>query len=339
MKKMPVSPQIKLVVLRWSFPNLINLRVTLNNAWCQLNELIVENLNNLLNFIGYFNRCSNNIMRVFLSMLWVFAILWAPTSWAQQPPKQELPTGMLTDIKLSVVGRSYPIGAMALGQFGVAKRIWEVSSSLQGPTAWQYGYVRAALNVGTSGVVNRIGPEFQFFPISVFGISVGYDVGTRWFKPKWVDCNTYTCWGRIDRPYLRAQAFAAVQNIVFSMNARLDRTKTFSNQSQFFDEMAVLTGKASGEKVLTLNPALLYRIHQEWGLGYTSILTQALESHHLAHMYGLITQVQLKPETSLVVGLGQNRSPLVPTAWNIFMMYQYTLKAGEPITDLALRAR
>src|SRR5690606_39253684 len=101
------------------------------------------------------------------------------------------------DIRLGLNARTYPIGAQITGALGVAYPLWGATST------WKYGYVRAGLNIGTSVVVNRIGGEIQFFPVSIAGITAGYDTGVRNFIPRWLDCNTFECTGRVDRKYLR----------------------------------------------------------------------------------------------------------------------------------------
>lgn len=266
---------------------------------------------------------------------WGFLFGFCSFLWSSGAVRAE--SGWDLDSRLAVVGRTYPAGAMLVGNLGVGKRIWGTQEK-EGPKAWQYGYIRGVLNGATSFVVNRIGPEIQFFPISIFGLSVGHDWGVRWFRPKWASCNEIECWGRIDRTYVRLQTMAAVKNVVISFNSRLERSRTFGVKSFLFDEMTVMSGLASGERILTLNPAILYRIKPKIAVGYTSILARAIDSGNSSHLFGPIVQIQKNLHSSWVVGLGQNRSNLVHPAFSGFFMYHYTFNPGEPIVDLPLKS-
>ena len=93
----------------------------------------------------------------------------------------------LWDLKVGLNARTYPIGAQAVATGGWNAKLWGDSNT------WKYGYMRAALNVATSAVVNRVGGEFQFYPISILGISGGYDWGTRNITMKFLDCGMFEC--------------------------------------------------------------------------------------------------------------------------------------------------
>ena len=246
----------------------------------------------------------------------------------------------IRDQKLAAMGRSYPIGAQAAYTLGYSTRIWGVGESeieRSGKDSWKYGYVRAAFNGTSSVVINRAGLEFQFFPISIFGISAGYDVGLRWFSPPWADCVAFDCRGRVDRPYVRAQFVAAVSKVAFSMQARLDRLRSFGGNPFFFDEMTLITGNRRGETILTLNPTLLFQLDDRWRVGGISLYTKSDQTQEYSHLYGPIAHVTFTPRQQLVAGFGSIGSSRVQPALGVFGFWSWTIEPSQAITDLKLR--
>ena len=235
------------------------------------------------------------------------------------------------DQRLSLVGRSHPVGVQALYTLGADYLAWGDSNS------WKYGYFRAALNGGTSAVVNRVGVEFQFFPISILGFSAGYDWGERWFKPHFVDCNTYDCTGRVDRAYLKVQLMAAYRKFIFVGHLRYEELKHLGGGPVFFDELTLLPCQSAQERVVIYNPALLYTLNDKYKVGITSILAQGITSNTLSNLWGPIVQYAFNPRTQMVLGLGQNHSTLVESGFSAFFMATYTIEPSLGIADLLLR--
>ena len=223
------------------------------------------------------------------------------------------------------------MGVQAQGSLGEDLGIWK------GTRPWEYGYLRGVFNLASSAVVNRVGLELQFYPISIFGVSVGYDWGLRNFTPQYLDCVKYECRGRLDRFYGKWNALAAYQGVILSLNARLEHLHAFETPKPFFDEMSLLVGRSSGEAVFTLNPALLYRVNDLWKVGVTSLYSHAIDTGDYTHLYGPIFNYSWKPEYQLLAGAGLNRSPVIHSGITLFMSFQYTLSPSLSIADLPLR--
>jgi hypothetical protein len=236
------------------------------------------------------------------------------------------------DEKLGLNGRTYPIGVQAIGSIGVNEALWGDTKS------WQYGYLRGAFNASTSAVINRGGFELQFFPISILGFSAGYDWGYRSYTPKYLDCNLHECSGRVDRAYLKANFVAGYDRYIVVANARYDHLHAFDTaKPTFFDEMTLLVGRSSGERVMTWNPVLLYTIDPQWKVGVTTIYSHAIDTGDYSNLYGPIANYAWNPKINLLGGLGLNRSPVVESGWAAFFVFQYTLDPSLSIADLQAR--
>ncbi len=260
-----------------------------------------------------------------------FSLVWAekiePVTLVKSDQNQ-----VLKDARLGLNFRTYPIGAQIAGSFGLSKTFWGNAQT------WKYGYARIASNLATSAVINRAGVEAQIYPISILGVSAGYDWALRSFKPPFVSCGDLACLGRVDRAYLRGNLILAYKGLIFQGWVRYEELRPFGMNRPFFDEMTLISGQPSGEKVLTYNPALLYTLRDDLRVGAVSIFVRGLDRGNFSHLYGAALQKQWSPTFSAVFGLGFNKSSLIHHGISGFGMITYTLFPSYAVTDLALRS-
>jgi hypothetical protein len=240
---------------------------------------------------------------------------------------------LVPDLRVAINGRSYPIGVQAVGSASVGVPIWGRTDT------WRYGYARISLNAATSVVVNRVGLEAQFFPISILGIAAGFDSGVRNFVPRFLDCSAYECEGRVDRTYLRAQFLAAAKGVILLLNARSEVLHSYRSGRPFFDEMTLLRGRNHGESILSLNPVLLYRFDPVWSAGGVWFYSRALDSGGAAHLAGPVISYSEQTGFNLTAGIGVNQSVLVHPAMAFFFSAQWNLEPSLQVNDLPLRTR
>jgi hypothetical protein len=267
--------------------------------------------------------------QVKLKLFHIFATFsfWLPTLLAQAGD-----FGIHPDFKMSFNGRTYPVGAQIAVLPGASKLLWGDSND------WKYGYVRLGLNLYTSAVVNRAGVEFQVFPISILGISAGYDSGTRNFIPRWLDCGLYACTGRVDRRYVRLNLFGAVKKVSFSLMAKFEELKGFQTVDKpLFDEMSLLAVRMTGENTITYSPAVLYRLDEETQVGFASLYARSLTTPGYSHLYGPVVNWNPEPKLNALMGFGLNSGPVAHSALCGFFMISYNFLPSMAVTDLALR--
>lgn len=241
----------------------------------------------------------------------------------------------VTDFRVGLNGRTWPIGAQVVGTVGLGQQLWGPSEARDdaGKIQWRYGYARVAANAATSAVVNRIGAEILIYPVSILGLSAGYDIGTRNFTPRQIDCGPVECNGTITRKYLRLQFLAAAKGFALSLQGRYEELRGPGSQKPIFDEMTLLVGRRDGERVLTWTPALVYKLKPDWQVGGAALYSRALDTGGDSLLYGPVVGHEVRPELSVLVGVGLNRSPVVHSAITGFFMVQWMLKDGLSIMD------
>jgi hypothetical protein len=252
------------------------------------------------------------------------------------------PFSPISDLRLGLNGRTYPVGIQLAGSAGWGQAFWGQAGQKveNGKPNWKYGYARLALNGATSAVVNRVGAEFQLFPVSIFGLGVGWDVGSRNFVPPRVDCSAIDCNGAMTRTYLRMMTFLGAGDFILSLTGRYEELRApDSKRGRFFDEMTLVTGNSSGESVLTWTPILLYKLNEAWQVGGAWLYSRAIQSGGDSSLYGPVVGYRSNHVFSAVAGVGLNRSPVVPSGIAGFFVLQWMLKAGVGIVDAVPGAR
>jgi hypothetical protein len=237
------------------------------------------------------------------------------------------------DLKWGLNGRTYPIGLQAFGAAGIGLPLWGSTDQ------WKYGYLRLGANLASSAVVNRAGYELQLFPISILGLSYGWDTGTRNYTPKFINCSIYECNGRVDRSFWKGHFIAAYQGVIFSVTGRYEKLESFRSSKPFFDELTLLSGQSAGEHLLTLNPLLLYKWDETWKFGWLSIYAHALNSGGHSHLYGPMVAWSNPDRVNVAGGIGINESSLIHSAISAFFTIQFTLEPSLAVADMIQREK
>jgi hypothetical protein len=230
------------------------------------------------------------------------------------------------DLSLGSMARSYPAGALGVATAGYSKKIYDEG-------AWKYGYARAAVNAGTIGVVNRVGGELQFAPISILLLGVGQDFTFRAFRPGFVDCTSFQCVGPTQRRFIRGHFVIAIKRVSFLLQWRYERVRSLGGVTEFFDEMTVVRGRSSGETMLSFLSAALVRTTQELSLGVAGLTTRAIQSRNSSLMLGPAGTYRFTSGASLLVGFGVSRSPFIDPGFSAFSQIQFPLYPGPSILE------
>ncbi len=261
-------------------------------------------------------------------MKWLALLFFAVSIVVRCEPAPAEPFELKPDAQVSLQGRSYPFGLIFGGTAGYSQKLYSGTPEKK----WRYGYVRAAVNAASIGVVNRIGGELQVYPISIFGFSVGQDITFRNFKPQWIDCATLQCTGRMHRLYLRGLTAIGAKGVTFLLQWRYERIRSFGAREKYFDELTILSGRAAGETELTLMPIVQYKINDQFSAGAMALHTRAINTKNTSLMMGPLMNVRFTDWT-LAVGAGTNQSSLTGQQFNAFVMASLPLISGPSILE------
>ena len=208
-----------------------------------------------------------------------------------------------SDAKASVSGQLYPPGGIVTGTIGYGKVLWRSGSDApkdqqgndqrgdqnngqskdqsDGGTSnfWKYGYVRPTLELKTTALTNRVSGAFEFYPISILGLSAGGGIDMRNYNSfSGIDCNRYLCNQSLTFHFTQAQLIAGAGKFAAIATGRYDWYRAQSADRPFYDYMSYLMGRNGSDDLRNLTLLMLYRHSETWAFGALAIYQQMVLS-------------------------------------------------------------
>ena len=201
------------------------------------------------------------------NLILIFAAFYALRSFGQM------------DYDLRATVRSYPRGLAFQSDVGYAQKIW-------GNDDVMYGYIRSGLNLQSSVVVNYLGAQVDFYPISFLGISFGKTLGHRDYDEfQGFNCETLSCTNSIEKTHLGVNLALAYKNLKFINFYKKQDFKNKTPGEFFAEEFSNLVGFEDDE--LVTNVSLLgYDINSKLMVG-------------LLHMYNKMDKTSQRSRMNL----------------------------------------
>lgn len=141
------------------------------------------------------------------------------------------------DYNLKGTYRSYPSGIAANSDIGYGKKIWGEDSKVM------YGYLRTGVNIQTSALVNYVGAQFDFYPVSFLGLSYGKTYGKKSYDDfSGFDCSELTCKHSVEKDTLSVNLALAYKKFKFIYNYKKQDFKNKTGNSFFAEEFSNLIG-------------------------------------------------------------------------------------------------
>lgn len=160
--------------------------------------------------------------------------------------------------------RSYALGAAAWFDIGYGQKIWD------GGSEYIYGYIRPSTFVITSAIINTVGAQLDFYPISFLGFEGGYSYTYRGDTDvlSGVDCDNFFCGGNIERQYIGAKLTLGVGSFFVTGRAREYRTTLKKGSDRdFIDELSNTVARAGNDNRVEIDAATGIRLTKNDNLG------------------------------------------------------------------------
>jgi hypothetical protein len=204
----------------------------------------------------------------------------------------------LYDYSSHFITRSFPIALVLRNQVGSGYKFWGESQKTF------YGYVRAGANIDTSVVVNTVGGQIDFYPISFLGFSAGSSRTYRNFDPIQFDCEKIECRGDVKRNFVAAKlglAFGPV--FLMGHGERFQQELANPTGRQFADEQTSLIARAEGDEMERLSVSLGYNLGDGYSMAAHFVHQEMIENKNVSQMKLIILRKQNGP-WSYVAGAG-----------------------------------
>jgi hypothetical protein len=197
------------------------------------------------------------------------------------------PAHAVYDYSSHFITRSFPIAMVLRNSFGSGVKFWGGSHKAL------YGYVRAGANIDTSVVVNTVGGQIDFFPISFLGFSAGSTRTYRNFDPIQFECDKVECRGDVKRNFVAAKMGLAYGPVYLMAHAeRFQQELANPTGRQFADEQTSLIARAEGDEMERFSATLGYNLSDGYSLAGHFVNQEMLENKNISQMKLLLLRKQ-----------------------------------------------
>ncbi len=132
--------------------------------------------------------------------------------------------------------RSYPIGTAITAEIGKGFKFYEKNKIL-------YGYLRPAINVQSSALINQASAQIDFYPVSFLGFYAGRGIGAKSTKKlQGFDCDVIKCDGGVSKTYFGVNLALAYKKLKFVSYLRRTQVDLNNHQGYFAEEFSNLIG-------------------------------------------------------------------------------------------------
>ena len=233
-------------------------------------------------------------------------------------PTQSSPSGHL-DYMLGTGAISAPFGAAAYADLGYSQLLWGKKS----PGSFLYGFIRPAVKLQTSVLVNRAETYLDLYPISFFGISGGASATSRNSHIyAHLDCTTAECTGTLYRSWIKPKLSLGYKNLYWISSLKYENLN-HSSPDAFADEVNVLIGHAGGDHSLTLDTTLGYQWSEKLLTGVHGSSVKMLKNQnmqgHMMDFYASYSSRQWK----YMAGAGVYQSTINPISPTAYLLIQW----------------
>lgn len=211
----------------------------------------------------------------------------------------------LIDYEAGSFFRSYALGAAAYGDLGYGQRLYGDSSGVF------YGYLRPSSYVISSAIINTIGGQLDFYPISFLGIFGGTSYTWRGNTDELssVDCQSFYCGGDVSRDYYGVKFVFALGQMFLSFKGREFETKLKESPSREFIDLFGNTVAASGKDTrLELEFATGISLNKEDKLGVSYLSNKMEISNSETSQTILFFKSKFSKKYEYLLGAGQFES-------------------------------
>lgn len=204
------------------------------------------------------------------------------------------------DLSAEQLLRTFPTGLYLKSTAGYSKKFW------QGDQPFLYGYIRPAITLQTSGLVNVGKAHVDFNPISFINLNFGKAYTKRNIaKISNFDCAQVICRGSLSRTFYGARLALTFKKILFMGGVKWTRVKLVEKSLLSFADELSSTIASPGEDLLIQKTFLAgYQLNSKLLLAYLGQFSRMRNTALETKMHMFLSQYQFNKRWKLTVGPG-----------------------------------
>ncbi|MCM2323520.1 MAG: hypothetical protein NDJ90_09690 [Oligoflexia bacterium] len=168
------------------------------------------------------------------------------------------------DYSFGAGARSLPLGATLIGDVGYNHILWGANNG-RSPF---FGYLRPAVKVQTSGVVNRGQVSLGVYPVSFWQLELGYAYSYRATTIDTLDCAVLECGGGLGRAFAGTSLVLARSGFFAGWSSTITALSPTRTEQAFGDESSSLAGAQGGDTLVSHEGFAGYELRPELRAGF-----------------------------------------------------------------------
>lgn len=226
------------------------------------------------------------------------------------------------DYNVKAVTRSYPIALSFIGSLGYGYKFWGSDS---GPL---YGYIRPSVYAQTSGVINGLGAQIDFFPVSFLGFYGGSKIIKRGVDELGsYNCATTICNGTMKRNYFGFKFGLALKGAFLFIDGKKESAEVKDRIGVFAEETGTLLGASGGDDLTQVTSIVGYNLTKTLSIGALVQHSQMKKLKNKSVMSLGITKIDFEP-WSITLGAGQFHTRQSSDHFTVLALFSWTGAKG-----------
>jgi len=218
------------------------------------------------------------------------------------------------DLSAGVQGRTLPsIGAELYAESGYNQILW---GNKKKSTDVLFGLARPSLGISTSGVINVVKAEFEFFPISFIGFTAGRQYIHSNFDFPFFDCEAVSCKGEFERNYIESKMILGLKGWITMGSYKVDKVDSPDENTPMPDWRNVIIGNPERE-IQIEKKLILGKLHSNNLMGVLLENVEFLGSGERKESFMGIYQI-IRNSNSYMIGAGAFHTDQQPMGFQIY---------------------
>lgn len=233
------------------------------------------------------------------------------------------------DLSFEQLVRTFPTGLYLKSTAGFTQKFW------QGDKPFMYGYIRPAISLQTSGVVNVAKAHIDFNPISFVNFTLGKTYTNRNISEiSNFNCSQVICRGELKRTFYGMRTALSFKKMVLMAGVKWTRVYlSEASTLSFADELSSTIASPGNDLLIQKTFLLGYQVSPKLLLAYLGQLNRMRNTALETKMHMALGQYSFNPHWKLSVGPGVFDTRTGSKNLTVLSILQWNFKQGPILAN------
>lgn len=233
------------------------------------------------------------------------------------------------DLSFEQLVRTFPTGLYLKSTAGFTQKFW------QGDKPFLYGYIRPAIALQTSAVVNAAKAHIDFNPISFINFSVGKSFTNRNISEiSSFNCTEVICRAKLNRTFYGARTALSFKGISLLAGVKWSRVHLKeASLLSFADELSSTIAAAGNDLLIQKTLLLGFQLNSKLFLAYLGQYNRMRNTDSKTKMHAALSQLKLGPRLKISFGPAIFETRSESRNLSVLSILQWNFKEGPILAN------